>query len=176
MVLPLLPPEIISNILVYIDNFLLACKLGDTYVTNKLYNPEKDRRCTWYVAITRGHLEIVKWLYINKKISCCDELIIIAVIYNQFKIVKWLIIQKKCSITAMDYAVRYGKMTMVKWLHYNRKERLTNDAMVYAAEKGSIEIVKWLSDNRLKSYNTYAIYWEYKNQYATLYIAQDLKK
>ena len=51
---------------------------------------------------------------------------------------------------AMNLAAEYGHLEVVKWLHYNRKERCTKDAMNSAAEYGHLEIVKFFEENVFK--------------------------
>jgi hypothetical protein len=57
-----------------------------------------------------GHLEIVKWLHINRTEGCITN--------------------------AMDYAAQRGHLEIVKWLHINHTEGCTTNA----ARHGHLEL------------------------------------
>ncbi|CAN0279225.1 unnamed protein product, partial [Hapterophycus canaliculatus] len=41
-----------------------------------------------------------------------------------------------------------GHLSVVEWLHHNRREGCTVSAMNWAAEEGHLSVVKWLHRNR----------------------------
>lgn len=84
-----LPQEIQDIIYEYLP-FEENVRLGNEYVARKLYK-EKIHR-----AAMNGHIEVIKWLHINKK--------------------------EGCKKSTMNYAAGCGFLQIVKWLHFNRKE------------------------------------------------------
>jgi hypothetical protein len=62
-----------------------------------------------------------------------------------------------CTTAAMDLAAAAGRLSIVKWLHANRKEGCTKAAMDRAAENGHLEVVKFLHNNRSEGCTTRAI-------------------
>src|SRR6476620_4102468 len=110
-----LPNEIFDKILILSINFKLAIILNNNYVSNKLYKPKIH---SWIWAAENGHLDIVKFLHINRAEGCTKD--------------------------AMDYAARKGHLDVVKFLHINRTEGCTEWAMNCAAKGGHLDIVKYL--------------------------------
>jgi len=68
--------------------------------------------------------------------------------YNHLDVLQCVNIQQKHFKNAMDIAVEYGHLEVVKWLHENCAEGCTTDAMDFAAKSGHLEVVKWLHENR----------------------------
>ncbi|RLN83836.1 hypothetical protein BBJ28_00020071 [Nothophytophthora sp. Chile5] len=77
-------------------------------------------------AAREGHLEMVKWLHINRI--------------------------EGCTTLALDWAAREGHLEVVKWLHDNRREGWIMDAMRGAAINGHLDVVKWLHANYSEGY------------------------
>ena len=73
-------------------------------------------------AASKGHLEVVKYLHLNRS--------------------------EGCSTYAMDWAANEGHLEIVKYLHLNRSEGC-NFALRVSSEKGYFEVVKYLVENRL---------------------------
>jgi hypothetical protein len=69
---------------------------------------------------------------------------------SHLTVVQWLHANRKegCTTDAMDYAARNGHLTVVQWLHANRKEGCTTGAMDSAARNGHLPVVQWLHANR----------------------------
>jgi len=65
-------------------------------------------------------------------------------------VIQWLHENKKdgCTDRTMDYAARKGALDTVKWLHQHRTEGCTIYAMNKAAEYGHLDVLKWLHENR----------------------------
>lgn len=53
-----------------------------------------------------------------------------------------------CCGAAKDSAAANGYLSVVEWLHHNRREGCTVSAMNWAAEKGHLSVVKWLHQHR----------------------------
>jgi hypothetical protein len=62
-----LPNELIDMILIMTGDLNLAIQLNRDYVIKKVYNAEIH---TWWWACENGYIDIVKWLYVEKKIVC----------------------------------------------------------------------------------------------------------
>ena len=78
------------------------------------------------IEAENGHLDVVKWLHVNKNRNCK---------------------QSGCTTDAMDYAAKYGHLDVVKWLHENRKEGCSSYAMNWAVRNGYLNVVKYLNEN-----------------------------
>ncbi|EGG22224.1 hypothetical protein DFA_04342 [Cavenderia fasciculata] len=62
-----------------------------------------------------------------------------------------------CDVRTMDDASRYGKLSIVKYLHFNRSEGCSPEAMVGALMNGHLEVVRFLLDHRPESYTNAAM-------------------
>jgi hypothetical protein len=120
-----LPTEIIDEIIIRTD-FQTAITLHNEYAIKKLYNPKIHH---WEWAAKYGHLEVIKWLHVNRT--------------------------EGCTYWAMNYAAEHGHLEVVKWLRVNRTESCTYWAMHGAAENGHLEVIKWLYENRTEDYTDY---------------------
>jgi hypothetical protein len=102
-------------------------------------------------ASWEGHLEIVVWLHENRSEGCTTKAIDVASWLGRLEVVKWLTLNRTegCTSVAMDCASKYRQFQMVKWLHENRTEGCTTKAMDVASRNGDLEIVKWLHENRV---------------------------
>jgi len=99
-------------------------------------------------AARLGHLEIVKWLHINRTEGCTYLAMDEAACYGHLEVVKWLHYNRLegCSKRAMDIAAVGGKLEVVKWLHYNRSEGCTTDAIPWAEYFEHSEVVNFLKN------------------------------
>ena len=91
----------------------------------------------------------IPWI---KSAACNGHLHTIQFWHEQQPNVEW-------NQQVMDYAAKYGYLTIVKWLHENRMEGCTTKAMDYAAENGHLHLVKWLHENRTEGCTSAAMYW-----------------
>ncbi len=127
----LLPSEIISEILIFTDNFKLCIQIKDNYSANKVYNKKYH---SFNKICRKGDLEVLKWLFFNNKIDYTNT-----------------------NNNIMDSASKYGHLDIVKFLHENRLEGCTTSAMNYASQNGYLEIVMFLHENRLEGCTTSAM-------------------
>lgn len=80
-------------------------------------------------SITKGHLEIVKFLHFNykKTISVEDALPLVLKFNNYNKriipIVKWFYLElgEKCDINVIDWSLQYDNLELIKGLYINCK-------------------------------------------------------
>ena len=95
----------------------------------------------------------------------------------------YLTLLQRCSMNAnmlcgwekaMDGAARNGHLTVVEWLHQNRKEGCSTLAMNGAARNGHLPVVQWLHQNRKEGCTTYAMDWAAR--YGHLPVVEWLKK
>jgi len=63
---------------------------------------------------------------------------------NQTNLLLW----GDAVVATKDCAAANGYLSVVKWLHRNRREGCTVSAMNWAAERGHLSVVKWLHHNR----------------------------
>ena len=92
-----------------------------------------------------------------------------AICYSTLEVVKWLYTKKhKSNKNLIDIASQYGKLKIVKWAHFNTKEKGTIDAVDYASLNGHIEVVKWLLDNDYE-FTDNAITWSVSRGHYEIY-------
>ncbi len=80
------PIEIIDKIIQFTD-FQTAVSIKNAFCIKKMFNPTIH---TWNWSAGGGHLEVIKWLHLNRTEG-----------YNAF---------------AMDFASKNGHLEIVKWL------------------------------------------------------------
>ncbi|KAH9078073.1 hypothetical protein Ae201684P_019176 [Aphanomyces euteiches] len=92
-----------------------------------------------------GHLNVVKFLHINRTEGCSSEAMELAAEHGHMEVLQWLHANRSegCSSYAMDHAARNGHLEIVQWLHAQGYE-CTHKAMRYAYENGHFSVVKWL--------------------------------
>lgn len=160
-----LPPELVSEILIWTSDFVLACKLGDKFAMNKLYDPKYTR----FFAIIKGQIEMLKWLYINEKnddYSCICAKSMCCQCYKPKPIWKCTACLRKCPCRYictnnicmgkdLYYAVIFNKFSIVKWL-IMKKVNKTN-TIDCAVKYGTLKMVKWLHNNRTDTCTSNAI-------------------
>ncbi|EGZ25534.1 hypothetical protein PHYSODRAFT_463564, partial [Phytophthora sojae] len=109
-----------------------------------------------YVAVKRNHLHVLQWLnerypdrtsWGSHKERC---LLNKAAELRHLSVVQWLHANRreKCTAFAMSIAASNGDLAMEQWLHENRREGCTKQAMDDAAENGHLAVVGWLHSNR----------------------------
>ena len=129
-----------------------ALEMGESFDSKK-YTEIRLRGCSKVVmgsAIANGHLEVVKWLHVNRREGYEPEAMDFAAYFGHLETLQWLHLNRNegCTPMAMDLAASAGFLNIVKWLHNNRSEGCTLMAMFWAAEIGHLEMVKWLFENR----------------------------
>lgn len=148
MVYITLPTEIIQLILQYLPfEELVAFDIDFEFIVHKKYNPNLH---TWRWAARNGHLEVLEWLHLNRKIGYDEDVIAYAACNGHLHAVKFLHENKTELCTrnnAMNWAAGYGHLEVVKWLYFNSTEVRTWEAINYAARNGRLDIVKWLYFN-----------------------------
>lgn len=140
---PVFPPEIVSEILVWTDDFILACRIGDEYSTNKLYDENKEE-CTWTWAARNGCFSIIKWLYTNKKKGYHGQIASEAAKNGHLEIVEFLFYRTDIHIIkTLECAARNGHLECVEFIYANRGNYYIMSVMTEAARGGHLDIVKF---------------------------------
>lgn len=125
--------------------------------SHSYYQIEECTKDAMDMAAINGHLEIVKWLHLNRREGCSNLAMDLSAAFGHLDVVKWLHENRKeglmtsggmCTKDAMNLAAAEGHLEMIKWLHENRTEGCSTLAMDYAARNGHFEIIKWLHKNR----------------------------
>lgn len=124
----------------------------------------------WLLAVQKGYLKLIQWMYSFLNTKDKDQLasafvtgpvssLDIAAGCGHLELVQWFhtVYQDKASTYAMDWAAFGGYLDIVKWLHFNRTEGCTTDAMDSAARRGHLDVVKWLHCNRKEGCTTNAM-------------------
>jgi hypothetical protein len=107
---------------------------GHLDILKKLPNDDNINLITdagLYLAAINGHLEVIKWLFVNR---------------HEFHINN---LEKMFDPDIIDHAACFGQLEVIKWLHYNYGEFITCDrAMNLSAMNCHNDIFKWLHNNR----------------------------
>lgn len=108
-------------------------------------------------AIESGNLEALQIMHGRTPFP--DDMIACAARKGHFEMIKWLHYNRKekCTTWAMDGAAGNGHFDILKWLHENRTEGCTNIAMNYAATIDRLDIVIWLHENRTEGCDATAL-------------------
>ena len=77
--------------------------------------------------------------------------------------VRWALSNCAKKSYMWEWAVRQGRLDVVKWLHENRNEGCTTDAMDHAASNGYLDVVKSLHENRKEGCTEWAMNWAAEN-------------
>lgn len=126
---------------------------------------------TMAVAAKRDQLDIVKYLYNNRRYQPSCKLMFSAAEHGHMETVKWLHeMEPACSETAIGFAAKGGHLEVVKCLHQqaansaqgkSRKQWLhehgAKRSVDKAAEGVSLEIVQWLHEHRPDECSTVAM-------------------
>lgn len=160
----------LSHVLILVDEFLnsfsshwtlsRACTAG---LSRRGLEYLAARDSTWegrrnalYTVVAKNHLHVLQWLHEwypdetlwghRRGFSIMNK----AAEQGHLTIVQWLHANRKvkCTTFAMNIAAAHGRLEMVQWLHQNRLEGCTKQAMDDAAENGHLAVVKWLHCNR----------------------------
>ncbi|CAH0514435.1 unnamed protein product [Peronospora belbahrii] len=118
-----------------------------------LRNPRKFQCCCQEAmdsAAEFGHLEVVKWLHMNRSEGCTTDAMDMAACNGHLGIVQWLHENRTegCTSNAIDFAAQQGHLEVVQWLHFNRKEGATHYAIDNAATQGHLNVIQWLYAHR----------------------------
>ncbi|ETI46277.1 hypothetical protein F443_09317 [Phytophthora nicotianae P1569] len=133
------------------SNFTVREDMHDTH--SELLDDPTMPSCTKKAidnAAAAGHLDVVKWLHVNRTDGCTTDAMDLAALNGHLEVVQWLDANRNegCTTGAMDNAATSGELAVVKWLHEHRTEGCTLAAMNGAASNGFLIVVKWLHDNR----------------------------
>ncbi|KUF98109.1 hypothetical protein AM588_10007390 [Phytophthora nicotianae] len=133
------------------SNFTVREDMHDTH--SELLDDPTMPSCTKKAidnAAAAGHLDVVKWLHVNRTDGCTADAMDLAALNGHLEVVQWLDANRNegCTTGAMDNAATSGELAVVKWLHEHRTEGCTLAAMNGAASNGFLIVVKWLHDNR----------------------------
>lgn len=123
------------------------------------------------IAAKTDHLDIVKYLYNNRRHQPGCKLMSSAAEHDHMEIVKWLHeMQPSCSVTAIGFAAKGGHFEIVQWLYQQTANNIhekpkqhwihehgTERSIDKAAEGGSLEIVQWLHEHRPDACSTAAM-------------------
>ncbi|KAJ3288319.1 hypothetical protein HDU76_007706, partial [Blyttiomyces sp. JEL0837] len=126
------------------------------------------------VAAKNGHLDVVKFLHLNRPEGCTTDAMDSAATNGHLEIVKYLHYNRSegCTTRAMDGAAGNGMFHAVSWLHQNRKEGCTTEAMDSAAEAGMYRIVHFLCVNRWEGCSIHGV--RIAVQYGFLKVAREM--
>jgi len=160
------------NVVNKCSSFEDACEVRhDTCVKYLLNNPQKlkkivcnnpmcdGRRCDAavkniidHMCMCGGSLEVIKYLFENKKKDCTNDAIDWASRTGHLDVIKYLFeIQKKdCTNDAIDWASRNGHLDVVKYLFEIQKKDCTNYAIDWASQYGHLDVIKYLFEVQKK--------------------------
>jgi hypothetical protein len=140
--LPLLPPEIIDIILLYIGRVGLVYAL-DRLAIMKHFLPNDFEGAKGY-----GFYEALK--FFEGEILVAPNLIDWTAATGRLRYLRYLTnnTEQMGSIDALESTAFYGHLEAVKYLHFNRNEDCSKIAINAAASKGNFNIVKFLHENR----------------------------
>ena len=79
----------------------------------------------------------------------CQGKTILACNFGRLDVIKYMSNKGHTfTVSAMDQAVIYGQLEIVKWLHENRNEGCSGHTIDHVAQHGHWEIVRFLKNNR----------------------------
>ncbi|OQR95931.1 hypothetical protein THRCLA_07452 [Thraustotheca clavata] len=115
-------------------------------------HPETDSEMALYNAITGQRADMDLIIYLVEVVGIAGDPHL-AVLHNRLDALEYF---NSSSIVAadawtpelMDLAAAHGKLDLVKFFHYKRKEGCTSAAMNLAAGFGHLDIVVFLNENR----------------------------
>jgi hypothetical protein len=146
--IPILPWEVIDQILIRINSSMLAIELDRICILKKICDPRPSTK--W--AIENGKLEYLKWLAEFGRIKTnwtISNPLVSATSSNFIEVLKFWHenVESLASFPYIDYAASAGHLDLVIYLHYN-DVRATSDAMDRAACRGHLSIVRFLHFHR----------------------------
>jgi hypothetical protein len=140
--LPILPPEIIDEILIYIGRVGLVYSL-DRLPIMKHFLPEKFEVIVGqaYCAVSGDYVDGMP----------ASNLVDWAASTGRLRYLRYLTentTNHYGTTHAMDSAAFYGHFEVVKYLHFNRTEGCTMGALDCSTSEGHLDIVKFLHEYR----------------------------
>jgi hypothetical protein len=162
--LPLLPQEVIDDILLRSGDVDLAYSLGSMSIMKQM-TPSKYTEAMGINYImgvynlitddTEGIEELVLKAIESRPVNIVDW----AAASGSFRFIKYLSETMKLVGTtdAMDSAAFHGDFDIVEFLHNNSKSGCTTNAMDFAARFGHLDIVIFLDENRIEGCTTKAM-------------------
>jgi len=114
-------------------------------------------------GISKGNLDYVKWYFTvfckHRPEGLHNCAMNVAADHGQLEVLKWLHDQGYNSISeyAMDSAANNGHLNVVQFLHENRTEGCTTAAIDTAAMNGHFDVIQFLTENRNEGCTTDAI-------------------
>lgn len=182
---PVVPWEIIDEIIILTRNTFIAIKLGRFAILSRMIGKrpsswaiengqvkylkylyccgqvdlDKVFRVSVKVAVLRNHINILEFCHSNLGGICDWNLLDYAASVGNLDVIKYLhSINSHSTHKAMDKASENGHLTVLKWLHCNRLEGCSTEAMDSAALNGHVDVLRWLQANRDEGCSTKAMY------------------
>ena len=102
------------------------------------------------VAVQYGHLDIIKWFIVDKKVTVKFSLLLTSIENGYIEIVKWFVsdlgIGSKRTQSLLFFAVENGRFEIVKWLHDNFNIEFTDSMLKVAHDKLWFDVEKYNYD------------------------------
>jgi hypothetical protein len=183
---PVLPWEIIDEILVCVGNVDLVLDLGRFSILNKI---KKNLDSNW--AIANGRLQYLKYLYAKGlwvsyqqtmpsllKCAALNYLKVLKYYHENIQSIKLVTdlfgVASECghlslvkylnsigcildSVATISNTTKNGHLEVIKWLHANNFKEFSVRAIDYAALNGHLEIIEFLHSNRKEGCTTDAM-------------------
>ncbi|EGG22215.1 hypothetical protein DFA_04333 [Cavenderia fasciculata] len=113
-------------------------------------------------AISKGGIEMVKYLVETVKAKCTPETVGAALRHDKLDIYQYLYDRFSADSSIwtkdiMNYAARYGYIDILMHLHEHKCKGATTRAMDWASQNGRIEVVKFLHEHRSEGATTDAM-------------------
>lgn len=148
------------DLLKYITSFQKGKKWDDIYFASWVCQHEhfillKEKKDlifdqdTFKIAISKGRMDVVKWLYRKLPNHITNQGVKYAFRYNQFDIARWLHSKNRNDNPKIlvEYAMKSGSLDMIKWL-YTITEISEISHYKIAIQNGHLHILKWLKKHR----------------------------
>ena len=107
------------------------------------------------VAVQYGHLDIIKWFIVDKKVTVKFSLLLTSIENGYIEIVKWFVsdlgIGSKRTQSLLFFAVENGRFEIVKWLHDNFNIEFTDSMLKVAHDKLWFDVEKYIRNEMIIS-------------------------
>lgn len=150
--------EIIDGNLCIADIWYWALKSGRLDIVKELSSRIEECPGLLEIVAENGHLEMLKWLYDNRKEYYSGRALVLAASNGHFECMKWLY-NNSSSIgrlnsgienpfsKAITMAAGYGHLNIVKWLYYNTEVYILDPFVLETAKiQNHTKVVNWLEN------------------------------
>ncbi|GMF58563.1 unnamed protein product [Phytophthora fragariaefolia] len=107
-----------------------------------------DLKTCFEEAAAHGHLELLKWLHMQRLPVCHRTALHRAAVNGYLSVVIWLYHHTNMNYAylhdTMMYAVSSGHFEVVRWMHENLRPTNLARVLVAAARTGPLHVVRWL--------------------------------